>query len=256
VLSAGALPGARARAGAAPRATPHALRRQAPRPRAAASHLLAETPGSRGAPLRRPHSSHRAGREGGGGGGGGRGQRRTQQIGEADARNIRALRARGGPRSGGRRGDRPPLSPLKRRPGRCRPHSRPPRAARARQLRQPRGSPRPAPRHARAPRPAALHGSARPAMAPRTPRRGVLLVTAHPDDEAMFFGPALAHFAAAGADAALLCLSNGAVAAARGAACAATQRCSMRLHRPPCIAAQTRRPGPLRAAPPPPPACR
>ncbi|KAI8476247.1 MAG: N-acetylglucosaminylphosphatidylinositol de-N-acetylase family protein [Monoraphidium minutum] len=37
----------------------------------------------------------------------------------------------------------------------------------------------------------------------------VLLVTAHPDDEAMFFAPSLGHFVAHGSDIAVLCLSNG-----------------------------------------------
>lgn len=43
---------------------------------------------------------------------------------------------------------------------------------------------------------------------PGPPRR-VLLVTAHPDDEAMFFGPTILGLLAAGADLYLLCLSSG-----------------------------------------------
>ncbi|GBF89810.1 hypothetical protein Rsub_02514 [Raphidocelis subcapitata] len=46
-----------------------------------------------------------------------------------------------------------------------------------------------------------------PAAAPAAAR--LLLVTAHPDDEAMFFAPSLAHFAARGREVSLLCLSNG-----------------------------------------------
>jgi hypothetical protein len=38
----------------------------------------------------------------------------------------------------------------------------------------------------------------------------VLLVTAHPDDEAMFFAPSIGHFVGAGASVSLLCLSTGA----------------------------------------------
>ena len=37
----------------------------------------------------------------------------------------------------------------------------------------------------------------------------VLLVTAHPDDESMFFAPSLGHFVRAGSEVAVLCLSNG-----------------------------------------------
>jgi N-acetylglucosaminylphosphatidylinositol deacetylase len=50
------------------------------------------------------------------------------------------------------------------------------------------------------------------------PSGGVLLVTAHPDDEAMFFVPTLAHFVACGEDVGVLCLSNGAPAASAAAA--------------------------------------
>jgi hypothetical protein len=65
-------------------------------------------------------------------------------------------------------------------------------------------------------------------MPPRAPAAGgapaapasarVLLVTAHPDDEAMFFAPSLAHLAAEGREVSLLCLSNGAARAPRRAA--------------------------------------
>lgn len=51
-----------------------------------------------------------------------------------------------------------------------------------------------------------------PVEASRPPR--VLLVTAHPDDECMFFTPTLSSLAAAGAELWLLCLSTGECAAA------------------------------------------
>jgi N-acetylglucosaminylphosphatidylinositol deacetylase len=38
----------------------------------------------------------------------------------------------------------------------------------------------------------------------------VLLVTAHPDDESMFFAPTLAHVLQRGAEVHILCLSTGA----------------------------------------------
>ena len=41
-----------------------------------------------------------------------------------------------------------------------------------------------------------------------TPKR-VLLVTAHPDDECMFFGPTIAHLIREGHEVFILCLSTG-----------------------------------------------
>ena len=49
----------------------------------------------------------------------------------------------------------------------------------------------------------------RPRASPFKPNDRVLIVTAHPDDECMFFGPTLCHLADRNIQAKVLCLSTG-----------------------------------------------
>ena len=49
----------------------------------------------------------------------------------------------------------------------------------------------------------------RPRASPFKPNDRVLIVTAHPDDECMFFGPTLCHLADRDIKAKVLCLSTG-----------------------------------------------
>ena len=49
----------------------------------------------------------------------------------------------------------------------------------------------------------------RPRASPFKPNDRVLIVTAHPDDECMFFGPTLCHLADRDIQAKVLCLSTG-----------------------------------------------
>jgi LmbE family N-acetylglucosaminyl deacetylase len=89
--------------------------------------------------------------------------------------------------------------------------------------------------------PAAPPARGDPGSPPQQP--SVLLVTAHPDDEAMFFAPSLAHFAACGSGVAVLCLSNGAALLP----CRAVQRegrASLS-----CLSASVKHPSRLRLAP-------